>query len=184
MRVARVITGIQTEDAALAQMVDGEIAGDGEEPGLEARMAIVRTTALEDTQPCLLDEVIDGVAASEQIDEVADETEVILDDEGVQEGYVSLTKAACNSLRIGVPGHGHCPVVFKHTRGIRGRGRKLRMGSSGRDKSHPSRAKMFWLEVCGSGDICWWRGSRANVITTHPSCARMGHPAILETREK
>jgi hypothetical protein len=64
---------------------------------------------------------------SEQIDEVADETELILDDEGVQEGYVSLTKAACNSLRIGVPGHGHCPVVLKHTRGIRRRGGKLRM---------------------------------------------------------
>src|ERR1700712_3017843 len=108
-------------------MVDGEIAGDGEEPGLKAGMAIVRTAALENAQPRFLDQVIHGVAPPEQVDEVTDETELILDDQVVQEGYVSLTKTACNPLRIGVPGHGHCPVVFKHTKGIRARGWKLRM---------------------------------------------------------
>jgi hypothetical protein len=108
-------------------MVDGEIAGDGEEPGLEAGMAIVGTAALEDAQPCFLYQVIDGVAAPEQVDEVTDQAELILDHQFVQQGYVSLTKTACNSLSIGVPGHGHDPVVFKHTRGIRRTGGKLRM---------------------------------------------------------
>ena len=112
---------IQTEDAALAQVVDGEIARDGEEPGLEAGAAVVGATALQNAQPGLLHQVVDEIAPPEQVDEVADQTELILLDQVVQQGDVSLTKTACDPLRIGSQGLGQCLVAFKHTRGIRGR---------------------------------------------------------------
>src|ERR1700759_562800 len=146
-------TRIQTEDAALAQVVNGEIARDGEEPGLEAGAAVVGAATLQDAQPGLLYQVVDEIALPEQVDEVTDKTKLILLDEVVEQGDVSLTKTACDPLRIGSQGLRQCLVAFKHTRGIRGTGPKLRMDPQAEEKSHPS-------------------------------CARMGHPAILETREK
>lgn len=92
MRFARVlVVRIEAEDSPLAQMVEGEIACDGEEPGLEAGVPVVGATALQNAQPCFLDKIIHGVAAPEQVDEVADKTELILLNQVVQEGDVSLT---------------------------------------------------------------------------------------------
>ena len=115
------------EDAALAQVIDGEVARDGEEPRLEAGAAVVGAATLQDAQPCRLHQVVDEIAPPEQVDEVADKTKLILLDEVVQQGDVSLTKTACDPLRIGSQGLRQCLVAFKHTRGIRDSRPKLRM---------------------------------------------------------
>jgi hypothetical protein len=61
----------------LAGGVDGEVAGDAEEPGLEAGGAVVGGAAFEDAEPGALDEVVDEVAAAEEMGEVAGEAVLV-----------------------------------------------------------------------------------------------------------
>lgn len=96
------VAGVEGDDAAFAHGVDGQIAGDSEEPGFEAGLAVVGAATLEDAEPGFLDEVVDGVAAAEDIDEVADETVLILRDQGAEESYIAVTQAARDLLGVGV----------------------------------------------------------------------------------
>ena len=61
-------------------VIEGKIAGDGKEPGLEARLSVVGVTALKDAQPRFLYQVVDGIAPSQEISKVADKTILILPD--------------------------------------------------------------------------------------------------------
>ena len=122
-----VILGVEREDAAFAQGVDGEVAGDGEEPGFEAGLAVVGASALEHTEPGFLHQVIDQVAAADYIDEVADEAVLILRDECVEKSDIPMTQAARDLLGVGVYGARECHVRRPHTQGIRGKGVELRI---------------------------------------------------------
>ena len=72
------------KDSPLAHVVEGEIAGHGKEPRFEARLSVVGVTALENAQPCFLYQVVDGIAPAQEVGEVADETILILPDQGMQ----------------------------------------------------------------------------------------------------
>ena len=84
----------------LAHVIDGEIARDGEEPGLKARTPVVGGATLQNPQPRLLHEVIDTVAPAQQVDEVANEAVLILLDQSLQERDISLTQTKPDLLRF------------------------------------------------------------------------------------
>ena len=94
---------------------------------LEAGAAVVRVAVFQNAEPGFLHQVIDEIATAEQIDEIADEAELILVDQLVQQGYVFLAKAACDPLRVSSQGVGQCLVALKHTRCIRTGRPQLRM---------------------------------------------------------
>ena len=121
------IVGVEAQDSPFARVVDGEIARNRKEPWLKTRMPIVGMTTLQNSQPRFLYQVVDGIANAEQEDKVADKAILILLDQCVQKSDISVAKAACDVLRIGVHGLRQCHIRFEHTRGIRIKGRKLRM---------------------------------------------------------
>ena len=79
---------------ALAGEVDDEVAGDGEEPGVEAGLAVVLSAAQEDTHPGLLEEVFGDLALAGEEEEIAQEAVLVELDELVEDLGVLALEAA------------------------------------------------------------------------------------------
>ena len=95
---ALIVTGIahlfQACHGALAAHVDDQVAGDGEEPGIETGGAVVLATTLEHPHPGLLKKILGELAVAGEIEQIAEETVLIGEDEGIEELDVTLLEAA------------------------------------------------------------------------------------------
>ena len=79
---------------ALAGEIDDEVAGDGEEPGVEAGLAVVLGAAEQDAHPGLLKEVFGDLALAGEEEQVAQEAMLVELDEAVEESGVVALEAA------------------------------------------------------------------------------------------
>jgi hypothetical protein len=74
-----------------AAEIDDEVAGDGEEPGIEARIAVELSAAEEDTHPGFLEEVFGELAIAGEIEQIAQEAVLVLQNQLVKElGVMAL----------------------------------------------------------------------------------------------
>src|SRR5215472_8054130 len=85
---------IERRHGALAREVDDEVAGDGEDPGVEAGFAVVLRSALEDTNPDLLEEVFGHLALVRQEHEIAHEAVLISLDQTIEQLRILPFQAA------------------------------------------------------------------------------------------
>ena len=115
----RIVLRVQTQVSPPAQVIDREVAGDGEKPRFKARSSVVGTAALKNAKPGFLYQVIHLIAPSQQVYEIADKTILVLLHQGVEEEDIACAKTTCNLLRIAIQSRRQCPIVFGHTWGIR-----------------------------------------------------------------
>ena len=83
---------------ALAREIDDEVAGDGEEPGIEAGFAVVLRAAKQDTHPGFLEEIFCGFAFAGEEEEIAQEAMLVGLDELIEEGGIVAFEAAGDGL--------------------------------------------------------------------------------------
>ncbi len=103
---------------ALAREIDDKVAGDGEEPGIEAGFAVVLRAAEQDTHPGFLEEIFGGLAFAGEEEEIAQEAMLVGLDELIEEGgivrlrpraisafsrWVAETRRRAAAAEIGVP---------------------------------------------------------------------------------
>src|SRR5579862_3775923 len=82
---------VQAGDHALAAIVNDQVARNGEQPGIEARLAVKLPAADQYPHPDLLKEVFGQFAAAGQKEQVAQQTMLIADDQFVQQtGFLLL----------------------------------------------------------------------------------------------
>jgi hypothetical protein len=82
--------------------------------------------SLQHAQPGFLYQVVDRVAAAEQVGQVAHQAVLVLLDQYVQQRDIPLLETSRNLACFGVSHARKCPVLIEHTRGIRCSRRKLR----------------------------------------------------------
>src|SRR3954447_11579026 len=85
---------LEASHGALPAHVNDQVASDGEEPGIEAGGAVVLTAALEHPHPGLLKEIFGELAVAGEVEQIAEETMLIGEDEGVEELDIALLQAA------------------------------------------------------------------------------------------
>jgi len=93
---------VEADGGALAGEIDNEVAGDGEEPSVEAGFAVVLGAAEEDADPGLLEEVFGDLAVAGKEEEVTEEAMLVLLDEPVEEVGVLPLEAAGDGGVLGV----------------------------------------------------------------------------------
>ena len=90
---------VQADRPALACLIHGEVAGDLEEPGVEARATVEGGAALEHPQPGFLDQVLNAVPSAEEIDEVSREAMLEAGHQRVQEREIASLQAKGDLFR-------------------------------------------------------------------------------------
>src|SRR5206468_4116687 len=106
---------------------------------LKAQTAVVLPRAFEHTQPRFLNEVFSLFAPGRQVDQIAEETVMILRHEPANEFRVLPSQSTCNTLRLGLHQPRKCHNHGYHIPCIRRRARELRMAA------HRIDAKVFSL---------------------------------------
>jgi hypothetical protein len=86
-----------------AMPVEHQIAGDGEEPGFKFPPAVVLMAALENPQPGFLKKVFGALLVAGEVDQVAEQAELVLLDETVEEIGIAASERA--GERLGVVEH-------------------------------------------------------------------------------
>src|SRR5258708_11991539 len=71
---------------------------DGEEPSFKLRFAVILVAALENADPCLLEEILGALFVSGDVDQVAEQAVLILLDQAVKQIRVALLQAARDGL--------------------------------------------------------------------------------------
>ena len=89
---------VERGHGALAGEIDDEVAGNGEEPGVEAGLAVVLGSAEEDAHPGLLEEVFGDFALAGEEEQVTQEAVLIELDEVIEQLWI-LTLEATRDLR-------------------------------------------------------------------------------------
>src|SRR5260370_29711605 len=77
-----------------------QVPRDGEQPGLESRLAVVRMPALEDADPRLLEKVFGPLFVSCDVHEIAEQAILILLDQPVEQIGVAPPQAARDALCV------------------------------------------------------------------------------------
>src|SRR5580658_4268748 len=85
---------VERGHGAFPREVDNEVARDGEDPGVEARLAVVLRAAPEDADPDLLEEVLSHLALVRQEHEITHQPMLIGLDEMVEQLRVLPLEAA------------------------------------------------------------------------------------------
>ena len=115
----------KAEHGALAANVDDEIAGDGVEPGVKARLTFELRAADKDPHPRFLKEVFGQFAIAGEVEQVAQQAMLVLNDEAVQDSGILPTQALRNSCIL-TAGLLDCQRISGHdTRGDARRGGKV-----------------------------------------------------------
>ena len=89
---------IQTAHRPLAALIDKEVAGDGEKPCLKPRLAVILPTTHQNTHPDLLEEVLSLFAIAGQIEQIAEQTVLVTNDQLVQKPGI-LTLEPCGDCQ-------------------------------------------------------------------------------------
>jgi len=90
--VAVVAHFFEAGHGAAAAKIDDEVTRDGEEPGIEARLAVELGAAGEDTHPGFLEQVFGELAVAGEIEQIAQQAVLVLEDELVEDLRIVATE--------------------------------------------------------------------------------------------
>ena len=86
--------GVEALRFSGALPINDQVAGDGEEPGLEFGFAVVLVAAFEDADPGFLEKIFGALFVAGDVDEVAEQAVLILLDQAVEQVGVAALQAA------------------------------------------------------------------------------------------
>ena len=101
--VVRAVKFVEALRFFAAVPVEHKIARDGEKPSFKFPLAVVLMAAFEDANPGFLEKIFGALAVRGEVQQVAEEPELILLDQSVEHVRVALLEAA--SECFGVIGH-------------------------------------------------------------------------------
>src|ERR1700735_4821897 len=82
---ARFAPRFQAAHGSLAAHVNDQVAGDGEQPGIEAGLAIELVASLQYTHPGLLEDIFRSLAVAGEVEQVAQQAMLVLNDQLIEQ---------------------------------------------------------------------------------------------------
>src|SRR5215467_10675564 len=113
---------IETDRSFSSQVVNGQITRDRVEPGREFVFAVVLTSALENTNPRFLEEILGKVTISCETYQVPEQAMLILLDQMVQQVGIAPAKTVSYGARLGLHTHHEVVQCGDHATGYTGEG--------------------------------------------------------------
>lgn len=89
-------------------------------------MPVVGPASLQDSEPRLLQQIVNSISSPQQGDEITNEPVLVLLDQRLEDSGISLVQPKRDSLRIAFHGRPRSQLIIEHTTGIRNMDPKLR----------------------------------------------------------